>query len=163
SLALVTTVALSAVCLCSRAEAATISVFTNDALFIAATGATNATGPLPDIGAISSGSQTVGSVTFTTDSGGLFIGTANLGAGCGGVFGCGWTTRHPGADIAISGVDDFHADVTLGGPVYSLGFYFVKPINDHSYVTNPGPSTFTVSLFSGATFVGSFAYSTPSA
>src|SRR5207237_6397465 len=119
-------------------------------------------GPLPDIGSIASGSQTVGDVTITTDSGGLFIGTANLGAGCGGVIGCDWTTRHPGADIAISGDENFHVDVTVGGPVYSFGFDFVKPILDPSYVPVPGPSTFTVTMMNGGAVTGSFSYLTPS-
>src|SRR6266478_1624222 len=123
---------------------ADITVFDDKGTFLAATGAANATGgPLPDIGFIASGSQTVGDVTITTDSGALFIGTANLGTpeasgNCGGVIGCDWTIRHPGADIAISGTEDFHADITTGGPVFSLGFDFVKPISDPSYVASPG-------------------------
>ena len=146
-----------------------ITVFDDKGTFLAATGAANATGgPLPDIGSIASGSQTVGDVTITTDSGGLFIGTANLGppdssGNCSGVIGCDWTLRHPGADIAISGDENFHVDITSGGPVFSLGFDFVKPISDPSYVASPGPSTFTVTLTNGGSFVNSFTFDTPTA
>ncbi len=148
---------------------ADITVFNDKSTFLAATGAANATGgPLPDIGLIASGSQTVGDVTITTDSGGLYIGTANQGppdgsGNCAGIIGCDWTTRHPGADIAISGTEDFHTDITTGGPVFSLGFDFVKPITDPSYVASPGPSTFTVTLTNGGSFVNSFTYDTPTA
>ena len=40
-----------------------VTVFNNKIAFLAATGATNATGPLPSLGAVNSGA-TVGSVTF---------------------------------------------------------------------------------------------------
>jgi hypothetical protein len=145
-----------------QAEAALIT-YSNQATFLADTGASSATGLLPDAGAVAPG-FTVGSVSFTTLSGQLFIGT-------GGLFPTqvtDWSTTLPGNDIAISGVESFRVD--LAAPVYSLGFDFFEP-NQFSTaypVTNDcfAPcfdSTFQVSLFLGGSPVGSFSYNAPDA
>jgi hypothetical protein len=149
--------------LAATAEA-TLVTFSNKAAFLTATGATSATGALPDAGAVAPGFG-VGSVTFTTLSGQFFIGT-------GGLFPTqvtDWSATIPGNDIAISGPESFRVD--LAAPVYSLGFDFFEPV-----VNNPSPpvvtddcfapcfdSTFTVTLFSGATALGSFIYNAPDA
>jgi hypothetical protein len=147
----------------SASEAALVT-YSDKTSFLTATGATSATGPLPDVGAAPPG-YTVGSVSFTTLSGQLFIGT-------GGLFPTqvtDWSATIPGNDIAISGVESFQLD--LAGPVYALGFDFFEPNkNDPSppIVTDDcfAPcfdSTFTVTLFSGATALGSFTYNAPDA
>jgi hypothetical protein len=149
-------VALSATC----ADAALIT-FSNKGAFLGATGASSATGPLPDAGAVAAG-FTVGSASFTTLSGQLFIGT-------GGLFPAqvtDWSASLPGNDIAISDVESFRVD--LASPVYSFGFDFFEP-NVHSTsfpVTDDcfapcTDSTFSVNLYSGATLLGSFNYNAP--
>src|SRR5215831_19441968 len=56
---------------------AAIVTFTDKAAFLAATGATSATGPLPNLGG-TIGTATVARITFSTPSGsGLNIGTRN--------------------------------------------------------------------------------------
>lgn len=134
---------------------AAIITFDSQATFLAATGAANATGgPLPDIGSVGLGPQTLGSLTFTSVSSTLFFGT-------GGAFPVDWTTKHPGADIAISDVESF--DVDLVAPVFSFGFDFVEPTaggfaTDTCFVATCTPSTFGVTLFSGAVPVGFFTF-----
>ena len=75
-----------AVVAASAVPAQALVIYTNQAAFLAATGATNATGPLPDVGFVP-GAFTVGDVTFTitAPSSALFIGT-------GGAFPGDWTT-----------------------------------------------------------------------
>src|SRR5438046_2008995 len=92
----------------SQAHAASIT-FSNKALFLAVTGATSATGPLPNLGAVGGlgATQTVGSVTLgiAAPSSGWYMGVPS-DPSCGGVSGCDWTTRLPGPDIAISGSEN---------------------------------------------------------
>ena len=151
-------VALSATC----ADAALIT-FSNKAAFQGATGATSATGPLPNQGAAAPG-FTVGSASFTTLSGTLFIGTAGIPP----AVVSDWSATLPGNDIAISDVESFRVD--LAAPVYSFGFDFFEP--NVTGVTVPPTddcfapcfdSTFTVNLYSGATLLGSFNYNAPDA
>lgn len=147
-------VALSATC----ADAALIT-FSNKAAFQGATGA-SATAPLPDAGAVGAG-FVVGSLTFTTLSGQMFIGT-------GGVIPqtADWSASLPGNDIAISDIESFRVD--LAAPVYSFGFDFFEPnvfstnypVTDDCFAPCTD-STFTVNLFSGATLLGSFSYNEP--
>ncbi|HYL65701.1 MAG TPA: hypothetical protein VEU72_00955 [Nitrosopumilaceae archaeon] len=140
----------------------TISTFNDKTTFLTATGATPATGPLPDLGRIPGGaaaSQTVGSATFSiaAPSSELFIGTS----GVGGITNNDWTLRLPGPDIAISDVENLNID--LASPVFSLGFDFVKPQTDPNINAPFGPSVFTITLKNGATFVDSFTVTSPSA
>jgi hypothetical protein len=146
-------VALSATC----ADAALVT-FSNKATFQGATGAI-ATAPLPDAGAVGAG-FVVGSLTFTTLSGQMFIGT-------GGVIlqTTDWSSLS-GNDIAISDIESFRVDIAA--PVYSFGFDFFEPnvfstnypVTDDCFATCVD-STFDVRLFSGATLLGSFSYNAP--
>jgi hypothetical protein len=138
------------------ADAALI-VYSNKGAFLADTGATSATGPLPNVGAVGPG-YTVGSVSFTTLSGQFFIGTAGTGLSD-------WSVTLPGNNIAISDIENFRSD--LASPVYALGFDFFEP-NQNGGVTDScfAPcvdSTFRVDLFLGASPVGSFFYNAPDA
>lgn len=142
---------------------ASIITFTDKAAFLASTGATSATGDLPNLGAIPGGVVTVGSITFSTvglGSGTLFVG--GLGTGC-----CDpWTTRLPGNQIAI-GHENLDANVASGGLVFSLGFDFVEPNADIVGDTNRSgaggvfDSTFEVTLRNSGVFVGSFTFNAP--
>jgi hypothetical protein len=147
----------------ATASEAAMLTFADRTTFLTATGASSATGALPNPGAVGPG-YTVGSVSFTSLSGQFFIGTDNLFP----LQVTDWSASLPGNDIAISGNEDFQAD--LAAPVYALGFDFFEP-NVHSTafpVTDDcfdtcHDSTFTVTLFSGATPLGSFTYNAPDA
>ena len=143
-------------------EAALIT-YTSKATFLADTGATSATGALPDLGAVGPGTS-VGSATFTTLSGQFFIGTAGVPPG----IVTDWSATLPGNDIAISGVESFQVD--LAAPVYSLGFDFFEPNLFGSTFPKTDDcfaacfdSTFHVSLFLGGIAVpgGFFTYNAP--
>jgi hypothetical protein len=151
-------VALSATC----ADAALVT-FSDRLTFTGATGATSATGPLPNAGAVGPG-YTVGDLTFTTLSGQLFIGTLGIPP----TTVSDWSATLPGNNIAISDVESFR--VGLAAPVYSFGFDFFEP--NVTGLTSPPTddcfatcfdSTFTVNLYSGATLLGSFDYNAPDA
>jgi hypothetical protein len=140
-----------------RADAA-IMTFTDRAAFLAATGATDATGPLPDSGATTTNPQTVGTVTFSTPTAPapvLFIGTA-------GILGLSdWTTLNPGPDIAISDAENLNT--LFAAPVFSAGFDFVEPsaggsTTDTCFLPACTDSTFQVALRNGATLVDSFTF-----
>jgi len=122
---------------------AVLITYSNKASFLADTGATSATGALPNLGNVGA-THTVGSVTFTTLSGDLFFG----------VFGTAvpdWSTLLPGNELAISGPESFK--VSVPAPIYALGFDFVEP--NVSNVAMDGcnapcfDSTFMVTLLSG--------------
>jgi hypothetical protein len=145
------TIALGLLALGTPSEA-TLITYSNQAAFLSDTGASSATGALPNIGPVAPG-FTVGSVSFTTLSGTLFMGTPPNE----------WSSLIPGADIAISGVESFQ--VGLAAPVYSLGFDFHEPTKH----TNNYPddcfatcfdSTFEVTLLSGGVAIpgASFTY-----
>jgi hypothetical protein len=144
----------------SRTGRADVIIFSNKAEFLTATGATSATGPLPNLGLVPGGEtamQTVGTVTFSISppSTQLFIGA--LGNPL--VVGGDWTTRLPGADIAISGLENLNAALTA--PVFSLGFDFVEPENDPNIFAPFIDSTFEVTLLMGSTVVDSFTFNAP--
>jgi hypothetical protein len=137
--------------------------FLDKPAFLAATGATSATGALPNAGLQTA--YTVGSVTFNvtglaaTGTTGFHLGTLSVGG-----FGIAdWTTRLAGNDIAINGPENLNAD--LAGLVYSVGFDFVEPRLD-PWVNPSGTtpfidSTFSVTLKNGATTINSFTFSPP--
>jgi hypothetical protein len=148
----------SVVLAAAASPAQALLIFNDRSTFLAATGASSATGPLPDVGFVP-GAFTVGTVTFsiTAPSSALFIGT-------GGAFPGDWTTALPGADIAISDVENLNAD--LAAPVYSLGFDFNEPslggqATNTCFVAVCTDSTFLVTLLSGGSVVGSFTYNAP--
>lgn len=130
-----------------------ITTYSDRAAFLAATGSTDATGALPNLGQWG-GSYTAGSVTYSSASGALWVG--------GGTTVGDWTTWLPDSEVAIDGVE--HLDLHLAAPVFSLGFDFVEPGRP---VSAPGgcwvnpcvDSTFSVSLFdAGGASVGSFSF-----
>jgi len=127
---------------------ATIITFSDKAQFLASTGSTSATGPLPNLSSVGN-SQTIGSVTFSVLSDSqLYIGRG----------GGDWTSLHPGNDIAISGPEDLNVD--LASPVFALGFDFVEPMATPCYAYCHD-STFTVQLKNGSTTVDSFMFNAP--
>jgi hypothetical protein len=136
---------------------AAIVTFDDKLVFLSATGATSATGALPDFGLIPGGagaSETVGGVTFSIapPSSELYIGTA----GQTGIVNNDWTTRLTGADIAISDVENLNVELTIS--VFSLGFDFVEPEDDPNVNEPFIDSTFGVSLFDGGSLVDSFTF-----
>ena len=145
------------------AQATTITTFSDKSTFLAFTGATSATGVLPNLGLISGGSsasQTVGSVTFTiaAPSTDIYLGTQGL------LFST-WTTLLPGNQIALSGSENLNA--ALASPVFTLGFDFVEPLLDSppgkpsGYYCPCVDSTFTVTLKNSGATVGSFTFNAP--
>ncbi len=133
--------------------------FTDKADFLFITGATNVTGMLPDIGAISGGAngvQSVGSVIFSVaaPSLGFFMGTNEVA----GVTNNDWTLRLPGPDIAISAGENLN--MTLSGPAFSVGFDIAEPENDPN-VDSFVDSTFMVTLKNDELFVDSFMFNPP--
>ena len=137
-----------------QAQAAITTFVDDKAGFLAATGATSATGFLPDRGGPFTGSQKVGSVTFARAPPpiGFYIG------GGGEVPGDDWYPDPvPIHDIAINGLENL--DVTFDEPVYSMGFDYIEPI-----LTMPPhgvtglDSTFEVTLKSGGITVDMFQF-----
>jgi hypothetical protein len=103
-------------------SAASFTTFENKAAFLAATGATNATGPLPNLGGVANslnptGSATVGSITFSLAPGGdnFSIGSAPDPD----IY-----PQTPGNDISF-GFENLR--VKTAAPVFALGFEMVEP------------------------------------
>jgi hypothetical protein len=114
-------------------------VFSDRATFLAATAATDATGPLPVLPAIGPGfSHTVGTVTLSTATSSIAQ-TLHIGGD--------YTARFPGNDIAVSGVE--HVNAQFAGPVYAAGFDFVEPETDPNVNAPFVDSTFQVTLLLG--------------
>jgi hypothetical protein len=138
---------------------AAMIVYSDKTTFLNDTGASSATGALPNLGGVAT-PRTVGSATFTTLSGQFFFGTGGADE---------WSSLIPGSgDIAISDVEDFRVD--LAAPVYSLGFDFHEPnINSGSYpdscFADCFDSTFSVTLLSGGVAIpgATFFYNAPDA
>jgi hypothetical protein len=128
--------------------AAPLTTYSDKTTFLSDTGATIATTPYNDTGFNTfSGlfnSFISGSVTFGAASalGTLYFGDAS--------------TRLAGGEITIS--DFEHLNVQLAQPAFALGFDFVEPQSDPLVNAPFVDSTFTVTLFSGATNVGSFTF-----
>ncbi|MBL8223900.1 MAG: VPLPA-CTERM sorting domain-containing protein [Chromatiales bacterium] len=155
---LVAVLATGLACVAGTANAALIT-FTDRAAFLAATGATDATGPLPFFDNPVSGNIVAGSVTFTVNTayfGGVVVGD--------------WSTLNPGAELVISNglaptifSDSF--DASFAAPVYAAGFDMVEPGSSTLAVDGCNlpcvDSTFTVSLRSGGTLVDSFTFNAP--
>jgi hypothetical protein len=134
---------------------ADMSIFTDKASFLAQSGATNASGALPDIGKVAGNILAAGSVTIS-----LGAGATELLSGTGGVgdaFNQDWTDLLPGADIAIGGPENL--EIALRDPVFSFGYDIVEPklgpnLNSVFFVD----SSFTVTLSLGGVTVGSFSF-----
>lgn len=122
--------------------------------FLSATGAATATGALPDLGEVASGT-TVGTVTFSLALGGntLSIGTIGTGAEPD------YYPALPGNDIAL-GYENLQLQTLT--PVFSLGFDFVEPnATMPSYGGTPVDSTFDVVLYAGASEIGRTSFNAP--
>ena len=158
-------------------DASTIVQFSDQATFLAATGATCATCPMPNLGSVSAGTPVVvNTVTFTSvaPSIDLFIGVGGAGVPNGD-----WTSIIPGNDIAMSGSENL--DVAFAAPVFSMGFQFYEPTCSNTNTGNncglgalgqveigtdvPNgaevDSTFTVTLKNGVNTVASFQFNAP--
>jgi hypothetical protein len=133
---------------------AQVQTFTDKAAFLAATGATSATGPLPNLHCVASGgtgSATIGSVTFRVGPGGDDL--------CIGMAGGDWYPPTAGNDIA-QGIESL--EVETAALVFALGFDFVEP----NATVQPGGgvpvnSPFQVTLYNGTTQVGQFTFDAP--
>jgi len=105
----------------------TIKTYFNKAAFIAETGASSATGPLPDVGIVLDANveppvstYALGSLTF-----GLTLGSDNVFVGAAGTPAFpDWYPQTPWNDMAF-GWERFQ--VSTSGPVYSFGFDIVEP------------------------------------
>ena len=124
-----------------------ITVFTDAGSFFDSTGAVSLTGPIPDLGGITTPTPvTLGNATLTAPND-MFIGP-------------GWSTLFPGPGshaIALSGLE--HLNVSLNnGPATAFGFYFHEPTGSCG-----GPvcmdSTFTIDFYLGGGFVDSINFS----
>ena len=141
--------------LASPAQADDVRLYFDKAKFIADTGASSATGPLPDVGIILDAdvdppvsSYTLGSITL-----GLTLGSDNVFMGTGGIPGFpDWYPGTPGHDLAF-GWERFQVSTT--GPVYSFGFDIVEPdVTMPSFGGTPEESTYEFLLFNGNLHVG---------
>jgi hypothetical protein len=138
---------------------ASFTTFEDKAAFLAATGAVNATGPLPNLGGVANslnptGSATVGAITFSLAPGGdnLFIGALGTGIDD-------WTPLLPGNDIAL-GFENLQVETQT--PVYALGFDFVEPDQTMPpFGGTPVPSTYQITLFNGPDQVGQLNFTVP--
>jgi len=161
-----------------QTDASTILQFTDQATFLAATGATCATCPMPNLGfAASAGIPVVvNTVTFTVIAPSIDF---FIGAGSAGIPNGDWTSIIPGNDIAISGSENL--DVAFAAPVFSMGFQFHEPTCSNTNTGNncglgalgqveigtdvPNgaevDSTFTVTLKNGVNTVASFQFNAP--
>src|SRR5262245_5834010 len=114
-LAIGSLVGVAAMAVAGRAEAGIVT-FSSEATFLAATGATSATGALPNAGLIpggAAGSITVGSVTFTIAAPSSNFAITDI------------TSRYAGNEISISDVENLNAQ--LASARFSMGFRFVEP------------------------------------
>lgn len=128
---------------------AALFTFSDQATFLAATGAVSATGAYDNLGSVPS-PYTSGSVT-------LSLGPRATQLVVGGAVD--WTTRLAGNDIAISQFEDLNA--AFAAPVYAAGFDFVEPEKDPNLNEPFFDSTFTVTVKNGANSLGSFSFNAP--
>lgn len=144
--------ALAALTCASSASLGQMAFYTDPVTFLAATGASSATGPLPDLGLV--GSAVVGSITFRVAPGGdnLAIG----GAGVPGLPAGDWYPETPGNDLAM-GYENLL--VEMDGPVYSMGFEFNEPdVTMPAWGSIPQDSTYEVTLYDAGVQVGQFTF-----
>lgn len=114
----------------------TITKFEDDkAGFLAATGATSATGPLPDTGSTQYTTNTIGDLTFSSSSGFFFDD---------------FTSKLPGAEIGINGADSLSIDIA--STVAAFGFDW------HDLNTTDG--TFTATLLLDLVPLTTFSFAT---
>jgi hypothetical protein len=130
------------------APAALIQVFEDHDVFVSATGATSATGPIPNLGKVADAGvpKVQGSVMFTVVSPSI-----DMWFGKGG--GVDWTPLLPGNEIAIGERENL--DAQFAGPVFAAGFEFAEP----TCTSGCAASTFAITLRDAASgIVGSFLF-----
>jgi len=144
----------AAVLLGGAAQAGT--VFTNEAAFIAAVGATSLPLPASDAGdfSINGFSFTASAATFSS----FVIDTPVYGTAIPGEAG--------GANLLLNSTESF--SVAAPTPIYAFGFAIYRPANSSPIPGDPrgpvscdytcGTDPFTVALYDGATFVDSFSF-----
>lgn len=132
-----------------EAAAANIATYSDKSAFLAETGASDATGPLPSLGLGSYGSITIGTVKFNISR----FSITDISA------------RLPGLEIGISdganGASNESIDTLFAAPVFSAGFDFVEPQFDPHVNRGFTDSTFQVTLKSGAASVSTFSFNAP--
>lgn len=124
---------------------ATSIIFSDEAAFVAATGAT--LHPLPTGVTAPSITTTDGLLTLMSASGNLHTDWAVTSG----------VDRLVGPDLAISGIENFDGNVTLGADRYAFGFGIFES-TDPSLAGCNAPcvdSTFTINLFNNGAPVGS--------
>lgn len=130
------------------------SIFSDKGTFLSASGATTASGAYLDVGRVPGDTLSVGSLTIT-----LGAGATQLFSGTGGTSGAvneDWTTRLPGADLAISGPENLN--IALAAPVFSFGYDIVEPQFDPNINAPFVDSLFQVTLSLGGATVTSFTF-----
>lgn len=135
-----------------------VKTYYNKAVFVAATSATSATGPLPDVGTVldssvnPAGTFTLGSVTF-----GLTFGSDNVAIGALGTAAApDWYPQTPGNDMALGWE---RLQVSTSAPVYSFGFDIVEPdVTMPPFGGTPEESTYEFLLFNGPLLVGQVSF-----
>jgi hypothetical protein len=136
-------------------RAATLQVFESQAAFLAATGAADATGPLPDLGDVANASNPGGSATINTVTFSLAPGGDSLSIGAGGTGAApDWYPQTAGHDIAL-GFENLR--VETAAPVFALGFEIVEPdATMPAWGGTPVDSPLQIRLFLNGAPVGEF-------
>lgn len=148
-----------AVLLAAQAQASPILfTYTDEATFLAETGAASATGAYPDLGTGTPQPVTIGSITFSSPPpSSVAVGVAGHGIPD-------WTSYLPGNEIAINDIE--HLDIVASGPVFAMGFQFVEPsiggtTTDTCFVAQCTDSTFAVILMNGAITLDAIPFNAP--
>ena len=156
---LVMAMTVCGVILAAQAQASPILfVYTDEATFLADTGAASATGAYPDLGSGTPQPVTIGSITFSSPPpSSVAVGVAGHGIPD-------WTSYLPGNEIAINDIE--HLDIVSSTPVFAMGFEFVEPsiggsTTDTCFVAECTDSTFAIMLMNGATTLDVFPFNAP--
>lgn len=131
-------------------------LFTDRDAFMAATGGSSASGPMPDLGIVGD-TVTLGALTLTAVPGGN-----SMAVGAGGTPAApDWMPLLPGNEIAL-GYENLAMQVSTGGAVYALGFDFFEPnLTMPPYGGIPTDSTFEIVMYSGSREVGRVTFNAP--
>ena len=136
----------AAVCLTASTANAASFHYNDEAGFDALAGTTISV-PLPDADDVGVGPYAVGPLTFTSNSGTLFFGGTDH-----------WSTLIAGEELAISGKEEFTLEIA--GGTTALSFLLHQPGTSTAIVDGCNAacvaSTFSFSIYSGATLLDSF-------
>ena len=136
----------AAVCLTASTANAASFHYNDEAGFDALAGTTISV-PLPDADDVGVGPYAVGPLTFTSNSGALFFGGTDH-----------WSTLIAGEELAISGKEEFTLEIA--GGTTALSFLLHQPGTSTAIVDGCNAacvaSTFSFSIYSGATLLDSF-------